>query len=272
MDESTTELSFSGGGMKGISYCGVLKFLEEESVLARVKHLSGTSIGSFFALVVVIGYTSEELTKLALYMDMTKLVDIDLSHFLAGYGLSRSRRVDTLLGYLLRRKGFSDSITFAQLYTFTGVKLSFLCCKLNDFSEVVFNHLTTPEQRVSEACKISMSIPLLFESNRIGGDYVVDGYLYRNIPLHLHSTGNCVGFYLLTPDINTRIESLWDYIAQLYRCMFKKSQSLELDNYAALGYKLVHIDNPSLSDLSPETRLGMITNAYTTCRRAFSKD
>ena len=41
-------LVLSGGGLLGISYIGLLRYLEESHSIANIKSISGCSAGSFF--------------------------------------------------------------------------------------------------------------------------------------------------------------------------------------------------------------------------------
>ena len=45
-----TKLVFSGGGIKGISYIGIIKYLEDEDLLKNINTIVGTSIGSVLGL------------------------------------------------------------------------------------------------------------------------------------------------------------------------------------------------------------------------------
>lgn len=65
-------LSFKGGGPKGIVYAGVLKALEENRVIAGLKRISGTSAGSITAVLVALGWNSDRVGKL---LETTNLLD-----------------------------------------------------------------------------------------------------------------------------------------------------------------------------------------------------
>ena len=49
-------LTFSGGGIRGLSYIGCLKALEEFNILAQTECFVGTSVGAIFALLLNLGY------------------------------------------------------------------------------------------------------------------------------------------------------------------------------------------------------------------------
>lgn len=65
-----TNLVFEGGGIKGIAYVGALEILEEITKnlsipfsLQTVERVAGTSVGAITALLVAIGYNSEEIRR-----------------------------------------------------------------------------------------------------------------------------------------------------------------------------------------------------------------
>ena len=45
-----TNLVLSGGGIKGLSYIGVVKYLEEKKLLKNINKIAASSIGAIFGL------------------------------------------------------------------------------------------------------------------------------------------------------------------------------------------------------------------------------
>jgi hypothetical protein len=259
-------LSFSGGALKGISFIGALKWLELNSILQNVKFISGTSVGAVFGLMVSLGYTYREVQSIILKLDFYRLEDIELNTFFEEYGVAVGVKIENFIKAILKKKGFSKDITFAELHAATGLTVSFLCCKLNDCSQVVFNHENTPNFKVSTACKISMSIPILWKCNKVGDDYLVDGCFSRNLPIHLHDPKTTLGFYLLSPDNPVAIASFTDYILQINSSVFKKGQVLEIENSLSKGYIFVQLtSNGSSIDMSREEKTRIIDRGYDEC-------
>ena len=56
-----THLVLSGGGLAGLSYVGVLKYLSESGLGADITHVSGTSMGAWFATAFALGISSADL-------------------------------------------------------------------------------------------------------------------------------------------------------------------------------------------------------------------
>ena len=54
-------LVLSGGGLLGISYIGLLRYLEESNIVGNLKSISGSSAGSLFGCLIALRYTSKEI-------------------------------------------------------------------------------------------------------------------------------------------------------------------------------------------------------------------
>lgn len=67
------DIVFEGGGVKGIGLVGALKIFENNEY--QWKNISGNSAGSIIAALVAVGYSSDEIKKLMLELDYTKITD-----------------------------------------------------------------------------------------------------------------------------------------------------------------------------------------------------
>ena len=57
-------LVFEGGGVKGIAYVGALEVLEREKILKNIQRVAGTSAGAMVAVLVGLGYNTEDLRNI----------------------------------------------------------------------------------------------------------------------------------------------------------------------------------------------------------------
>ncbi|HEY8395261.1 MAG TPA: patatin-like phospholipase family protein, partial [Bacilli bacterium] len=53
---------FEGGGIKGLAYVGVMRFLEKRGF--QFNKVGGTSVGAVFAALIAAGYNSYEIEEL----------------------------------------------------------------------------------------------------------------------------------------------------------------------------------------------------------------
>ena len=69
-------LVLSGGGMLGISYIGLIKYLEDtlpNPITNNLQSITGCSAGAIFATFISIGYTSVELNIIVKKMNFKEL-------------------------------------------------------------------------------------------------------------------------------------------------------------------------------------------------------
>lgn len=204
-------LVFEGAGIRGIAYSGVLYELEKSKLLSQVKRVGGTSAGAITALLISLGYTSEEIYKIVADTKFQKFND-GAFFFLGGYSRMRNRfgwyksnKFEHWLQELISRKTQNPDITFAELERkgFKSLYVTGTC--LNKQQIFVFSAETYPNMKVKDAVRLSMSIPLYFEAGFIDKegkvykkkkarkakeaqgeiDVVVDGGILANFPIFI---------------------------------------------------------------------------------------
>ena len=77
-------LVLSGGTARGLAHVGILKVLEEEKV--PVEYVTGTSMGSIIGGLYSVGYTPDEIEKIASEMDWLALFNDSIER--KGKGIS----------------------------------------------------------------------------------------------------------------------------------------------------------------------------------------
>ena len=176
-----THLVLSGGGLSGLAYIGVLRFLATERADATIRHVSGTSMGAFFATAFALRVPSDELeaTGYKIFRDTeyTHYPPTALLGLLQTYGMddgSRFRRP-------LERYGGAD-INFRDLAKRFGRHLVICATCLDTMKPVYFSSETTPDVSVLTAMIASMAIPFLIQPVRIGDRHYIDGAFTDNVP------------------------------------------------------------------------------------------
>lgn len=254
---------FSGGGIKGLAYTGVVQYFEENNI--HIKNLSGTSIGSLISVMLNLGYSSSEMKNIAFNLDVNMLENIDISLLLKEYGLDDGKRVSYFIKYLFKVKGYKESTTFRQLYELTGKHLFISCCNIEDYTQKIFDYISTPDEEIWFACKCSMSIPLIWT---LSEQKYVDGCFSRNIPMEVFPVENTIGFYLTNNKGKKEINNIKDYIMNLVTCSLNKGNSLEIEKYKTSGYNIVELKvncSPLDINLSLDEKHKIIQNGYASC-------
>ena len=186
-------LVFEGGGVKGIAYVGAMEVLDREGILNNIERVAGTSAGAMVAVLVGLKYSAEEVKDVLWHLNFNNFMD--KSNFLVGnttrllkeYGWSKGDFFRKTMADIIQRKTGNGEITFGELAATKEYREIYLVgANLSTGLSEVFSHKTTPEMKVADASRISMSIPLFFASVKGGKNkkhIYVDGGLLENYPI-----------------------------------------------------------------------------------------
>ena len=118
-------LLLSGGGIRGVSYAGLIKELQAQKKLEGIREFCGVSAGAFMSFLLAIGYSIETIHKLCSEFDFTILPSLEPENFLLffeEFGVDDGERLDRLLKSLLKHKGLPQQVTFGELAKLPGIK------------------------------------------------------------------------------------------------------------------------------------------------------
>lgn len=193
-----------GGGAKGASHIGVLKYLEELGI--PVDYVAGTSMGSIMAGLYAMGYTPDELAVLIANINWNEYIGNKIDRSMLSYEM-RQRRNTTLLNlpfsleslFQSRSGNIMNELPSAYVNNSSLINLfNDLCVGYQeemDFNELpipfacVATDLITGEEvvlrsgNVSTAIRASMAIPGVFSPVVVGDKVLVDGGLVNNFPV-----------------------------------------------------------------------------------------
>ena len=195
-------LVFKGGGVKGIAYVGAMEVLEKEGILKDIERVAGTSAGAMVAVLVGLGYSAAELRDILWNLNFQNFLDDswgylrDTKRFITDYGWYKGDFFRNLMADYIKQKTGDGEATFRDLQNakkyrdinLIGADLSTGCAK-------VFNAKNTPNVKVADAARISMSIPLFFAAVKGANgddDLYVDGGLLENYAIKVFDRKNLV--------------------------------------------------------------------------------
>lgn len=193
-----------GGGAKGASHIGVLKYLEELGI--PIDYVAGTSMGSIIGGLYAMGYSPDELAQLIAEMDWSQYVGNSMDR--SAMSEESRQRYSTMvvnipfsLEGLLYKTENSTPVSFMpsayvnntaliNLFNnlcvgyqkemdFNDLPIPFACVATNikTGKEVVIRHGSVPT-----AMRASMAIPGVFTPVYMDGQLLVDGGLVNNFP------------------------------------------------------------------------------------------
>ena len=183
-------LVFEGGGVKGIAYVGALEVLDKEGILKDIKRVAGTSAGAMVAVLVGLGYSTDELKDILWNLEFNSFLDKPVGLFgkieylKKHFGYYKGQYFRDLMANKIEEKTGNGEITFEDLAK-TGKyrDIHLIGSDLTTGFSKVFNAELTPDIKVADAARISMSIPIFFSAIRgvnNDGHVYVDGGLLDN--------------------------------------------------------------------------------------------
>lgn len=266
-------LVLSGGGIKGISYIGALKALEDLHILEYFEIFAGTSAGALVLFVYMLGYTSDELYSFIKKFDFSKLKNIDVSLFINSYGLNSGDALIEILRKFVERKKISFDITFKELYEKTGKTLIVTVVNVQMRKVEYLSHLTHPTMKVIHSIRMTIQIPFVFTPVEFNGNLYIDGGCIDNFPLEQFSEhenemlGICAIENLTNMNSNETIDK---YAINVINSLINGITEMSIKKYKKNVIKII-IDNISAIDfdLSTEKKCQMYENGYKSVCRFF---
>lgn len=180
-------LVLSGGDIKGISFVGALKALEESNILSHIDTFAGTSAGAMVLFLYIIGYSPDSLFEFVKLFDFAKLKSISATLFLESFGLDSGDKIIKMLIKLMNRKNVKQDITFLELFNMTHKTLIMTTVNVSMRKVEYFSHLTHPNMSVLKSVRMSFSIPFIFTPVLHNECMYIDGGCIDNFPLEQFS-------------------------------------------------------------------------------------
>lgn len=230
----TEYITFSGGGVKGYSYAGAILALDQAffkkkiNLYSQLKGASGASIGSMFALYLVLGVRGRQLIKEIMQTKVSDVAnDININNVIemkGFFGLSTLKR--EVFNTLEKFTGKGD-VTFQELFDITGKE--FVCSVTNvTLGRVEYHsYVNTPDFKVVESVTASMCMPMFFVPNIINGNHYVDGGVTDNCPFHVFPIEKTFVISLSYGTVQPNLSTIQDYIMRITSIMLQTSDALQ---------------------------------------------
>jgi predicted acylesterase/phospholipase RssA len=294
------KLILNGGGVLGISYIGAMRIVEENQELKEIDEFVGVSAGSICCLGLILGYSSDEMKGIIENLELINEKDISILSLFENFGINNGNSIRKTIETIIMKKGYKSSITLSELYKSTGKNFIIVVTNLSKFRAEYLNHETEPELKVIDAIRMSISIPLYFQSVEYKEDYYVDGALSDNFALEpINSQGKslfykstkpseCLVLKILTnPELNEtyrrdrikKIDDFQSYMCSIFKMTINMSDSIRFKNHEQIiGEKehIVFIETTETVDavefeLSKENKNKLYKIGYNTMRSSYLK-
>lgn len=229
---------FGGGGVRGVSYIGVLQALRELGI--EIEGCAGSSVGAIFATLFTLGYDLDEMTTIfkKVNFDLFRDINFNLNQ---GFSLSKGEVFLVWLRELIEKKFYGENYAKGNVepvkFKDLDKDLVILSVNLTDSKFSEFSKQKTPEVEIAYAIRASVSIPGLFPPVEFGLDYLVDGDLIKSWPLWRVSENLCpkdkriLEFRLEDSQKDKKIDNGISYINAVYNTISGLSTDFIIDLY-----------------------------------------
>jgi len=218
-------LILSGGGLNGFATLGAVQKLFDLNILVSPDIYCGTSVGSTISLLLNIGYTPINIFNLLLIIDVSKLIENKIDNILEEtcFGLYSPEPIIDFLGLFMSKKNIDPDITFIDLFKKTSAKLFITGTCINDINLYYFSVDHTPNMKVLEAIRISMSLPIFFKPYFYDNKYWIDGGCINNYPIDLFNDklDDVIGVNIHDNYYNAEFEDIQTYIVSVIKSILK---------------------------------------------------
>lgn len=187
MEEKNKKLEYfcilSGGGVRGTSYIGVLRALEEIGV--ELKGIGGSSVGSIFGTYYALGYTPDELAVLMTELKYESLCDLNLS-LNKEFGIWKGDNILNWVREVIEKKFYKENYekgaNLPVKFSDIDKDLVVIATDITENKYKEFSRYTTPEEEIANAIRASISLPGIFKPVWSDGNCLVDGDIIRGLP------------------------------------------------------------------------------------------
>lgn len=214
-------VSFSGGGLAGTAFAGVLKELEARGLYCpkksltkgfqSVKYWIGSSAGGMIAAMAAMGAPSDYIIEQLLNTDTNMFMDYGgrdqsntrwlwnkflkyrygVTELISRWGTVRGDRLNQWFRDKMKELGWSPETTFADLYDLTGQHLVITATSLNTFETLYLSRSSYPYMRIIDAIDATVRLPFLFQPVYMqdplvpqGKRVLSDGGILDNLPIN----------------------------------------------------------------------------------------
>lgn len=193
---------FTGGSVRGLSYVGVLKAIEELGIELDVR--IGSSIGSLFLAFYTLGYSVEELENEINNIDLWKLFTDFNWNILNDVAISRGEKYLKWLRHKIESKYYKETYQKGKMkpvcFKDIDKDIRIVATNLLDSELYIFSKETTPDVELAFAMRASSAMPTLMPAIKFDENILIDGDISRGRPI-----------WKLMPDLNEHENKILEF-------------------------------------------------------------
>jgi len=219
-------LVLSGAELRGITYIGVIKAIEELNIYDYLENILGVSSGAIFAMTLVLELSSIQLEKIIMSISLEQLFNFstdDILNIAETFGVDDGEKITRIFKVLFRKILKNENATFKDLYNFNKCKnLIISGTNLSNKNCEYFSYANTPDMPLHIALRISISIPLCFKAIKYNDHLYIDGAFSNNFPINYFTDdiNNTLGLIISSDKSQSQtINTLSEYMISITDCV-----------------------------------------------------
>jgi len=219
-------LVLSGAELRGITYIGVIRAIEDLSIYDSLENILGVSSGAIFAMTLVLELSSIQLEKIIMSISLEQLFNFktdDILNIAETFGIDDGEKITKIFKVLFRKILKNENATFKDLHNLNPKKnLIISGTNLSNKNCDYFSYETTPDMPLHIALRISISIPLCFKAIKYNDNLYIDGAFSNNFPINYFTTDidNTLGVMISSvKSSNQNIDALSKYMLSVTDCV-----------------------------------------------------
>ena len=220
-------IAFSGGGTHTMTFIGCIKYMEENNHLIDIRNIIGASGGSFFALLLMLGWTSERIRvycekELVKHLESNRFNILSVFNLPRIFGLNNGDFLIKIIEDVLERSGVDPQINFIDITKLFGKNIVIATTNITSRKIEYLSVDTYPEMKISTAVRMSVSIPILFSPVKYYDDLYVDSMIYNNFPINFFTQFNIdtLGININIVDEKKKPTNFFSYMSLIYNCLY----------------------------------------------------
>lgn len=205
-----------------MAFIGCLRVMEGRGYLQNIKEFVGASAGSLLALMLTLGFDTEEIQEFV-RANLTNENSLKISlkdawKITKTFGFDDGESIVELINLIFDRKRMDRAITFIELAKVTGKNLVITVANVSRESVEFMCVDNTPELDVRTAIRASTSVPILYQPVLYKEEYYVDSLFFNNFPIDFFkrwsTEKHTVGLNIMMRKRN--VNSIWDFFRNLF--------------------------------------------------------
>lgn len=268
-------LILSGGGIKGISILGAIKYLEDNNIIENIDTFIGTSIGGIICILLILGYRSTDIYKFSELFNMNEIMEININSIFTKFSINDDNIFNIIYDKLLESKNIDPNITLIEFYKKTKKKIicSTVCLTTKKIEYISYENY--PDLSLKLLYKMTSAIPLLLPPVNYNDKIYVDGGLIDNFPISIIDDSklhNVIGIDLKS-DYYKKIEinNIINYFITIMQILsLRLVQNFNDEKYKNIIYTInIELNNPFNFNLTKEIKKELFYKGYNFMKKNF---